>query len=98
MAGRAAERVTVSPSRAIRRSGLSDTHYKWILLLPAVIVVLALTIFPLFFSLGLSFTNWDLYNLDPPVFVGFDQWARLFSDNTFLIPARNTIVFATGAV
>ncbi|HLZ07776.1 MAG TPA: sugar ABC transporter permease, partial [Chloroflexota bacterium] len=81
-----------------RREGLSDQQYKWILLLPAVLVILALTIFPLLFSLALTFTNWDLYNIDPPVFVGFDQWVRLFSDSTFLIPARNTIVFATGAV
>src|SRR4051794_11671074 len=98
MASGSAERAIVSPKPATRRSGLSDSQYKWILLLPAVIVVLALTIFPLFFSLALSFTNWDLYNLDPPVFVGLDQWVRLFSDNTFLVPARNTIVFAIGAV
>jgi multiple sugar transport system permease protein len=98
MASGPAETVAVRTGRVAQRSGLTDNQYKWILLLPAVIVVLALTIFPLFFSLALSFTNWDLYSIDPPIFVGLNQWIRLFSDSTFLIPARNTVVFATGAV
>jgi multiple sugar transport system permease protein len=98
MATGPSERVVPIPARSSRRTGLTDDQYKWILILPAIIVIVALTIFPLLFSLVLTFTNWDLYNLDPPAFVGFDQWARLFADNTFLVPARNTIVFATGAV
>ena len=98
MARGPAENTIEMSTRVTRRAGLTDDQYKWILLLPAVLVVFGLTVFPLLFSLGLSFSNWDLYSTDPPMFVGFDQWVRLFSDITFLIPARNTIVFATGAV
>ena len=63
MASGSTERTLVVPRRVVRRPALSDRQYKWILLLPAVVVVVGLTIFPLLFSLGLTFTNWDLYNL-----------------------------------
>src|SRR5262245_40980498 len=98
MASGSTEHTLVVPRRVVRRPALSDRQYKWILLLPAVAVVVGLTIFPLLFSLGLTFTNWDLYNLGAPEFVGLNQWGRLLSDDTFLIPARNTVVFATGVV
>jgi multiple sugar transport system permease protein len=68
------------------------------MLLPALLVVLGLTLFPLLYSLGLTFTNWDLYNSDVVDFAGFSQWGRLLTDDGFLIPARNTIVFTLGVV
>src|SRR5438552_1262943 len=77
---------------------LSDRHYKWILLLPAILVVVGLTLFPLVFSLAITFTNWDLYSSDAPNFAGLDQWGRLFADKGFLTPARNTVVFTAGVV
>jgi multiple sugar transport system permease protein len=61
-------------------------------------VVFALTLFPLVFSLGLTLTNWDLYQGDVVNFAGLDQWARLVSDRGFLTPARNTVIFTLGVV
>jgi multiple sugar transport system permease protein len=91
-------RARSTAARATRGFELSDRHYKWILLLPAVAVVIGLTLFPLLFSLAITFTNWDLYSDAPATFAGFHQWTRLFSDAAFLRPARNTIVFTLGVV
>jgi multiple sugar transport system permease protein len=90
--------VPLGSARAARSWALSDRQYRWIMLLPALAVVLALTLFPLVFSLGLTFTNWDLYNSEVVEFAGLAQWGRLLSDAGFLVPARNTIVFALGVV
>ncbi|MGK8487126.1 carbohydrate ABC transporter permease [Nocardia asiatica] len=49
-------------------------------------------LFPLVFSLYLSFHSWDLFS--PMRFVGVDNYRRLFtSDPLFLIALRNTAVF-----
>jgi multiple sugar transport system permease protein len=92
------ERVPLVSARPMRQFSLSDRHYKWILLLPAILVVVGLTLFPLVFSLAITFTNWDLYSADSASFAGLSQWARLFSDRGFLTPARNTVVFTAGVV
>jgi len=90
--------VPFGVARAERPWALSDRHYRWIMLLPSLAVVLALTLFPLAFSLGLTFTNWDLYNGDTVNFDGLHQWGRLLTDAGFLVPARNTVVFTLGVV
>ncbi|MRH86605.1 ABC transporter permease subunit [Nocardia sp. SYP-A9097] len=49
-------------------------------------------LFPLGFSLYLSFHSWDLFS--PPRFVGVDNYHRLFADDPlFFIALRNTAVF-----
>jgi len=90
--------VPLGSAQAARPWALSDRHYRWIMLLPALLVVFGLTLFPLVYSLALTFTNWDLYQTDAAEFAGFSQWGRLLTDDGFLIPARNTIVFTLGVV
>jgi multiple sugar transport system permease protein len=90
--------IAPAPARVAGSRSISDRQFKWILLLPAVATVIILTIFPLLFSLGVTLTNWDLYNTGSITFVGLQQWGRLITDTSFLVPARNTIVFAVGVV
>lgn len=90
--------LPIAPARTFGSRSISDRQFKWILLLPAIAVVFLLTIFPLFFSLGVTLTNWDLYNTGAVRFVGLQQWGRLLTDSSFLVPARNTIVFSVGVV
>ena len=54
-------------------------------------------LFPLGFSLYMSFQRWDVFN--PPKFVGWANFEQLFtSDPLFLIAIRNTAVFTVGTV
>lgn len=63
---------------------------------PAAILVLLLSVFPFVFSLGMTFTNWNL--LYPGVqFIGLENWARLFDDSTLRQAFRNTIFFTVVA-
>jgi multiple sugar transport system permease protein len=51
-----------APGAARRRASVSewsDRHFKWLLVAPAVILILALSIFPLVFSLWVLFVNYD---------------------------------------
>ncbi|MFE9578344.1 carbohydrate ABC transporter permease [Nocardia sp. NPDC006044] len=59
---------------------------------PNVAAVVVFLLFPLGFSLYLSFHAWDLFR--PMRFVGLDNYRRLFgSDPLFLIALRNSAVF-----
>ncbi|MET9029445.1 sugar ABC transporter permease [Nocardia sp. NPDC004168] len=64
----------------------------WAFVAPNVAAVAVFLLFPLGFSLYLSFHSWDLFSLMR--FVGVDNYRRLFaSDPLFLIALRNTAVF-----
>ncbi|MCU1643258.1 MAG: sugar transporter permease [Nocardia sp.] len=59
---------------------------------PNLAAVAVFLLFPLGFSLYLSFHSWDLFSA--PRFVGVDNYRRLFSaDPLFYIALRNTAVF-----
>ncbi|WP_454195482.1 carbohydrate ABC transporter permease [Nocardia sp. Marseille-Q1738] len=64
----------------------------WAFVAPNLGAVAVFLLFPLGFSLYLSFHSWDLFS--PMRFVGLDNYRRLFgSDPLFLIAVRNTAVF-----
>lgn len=71
--------------------------YGRLFLLPAVLAVLLLTIFPLLYSLGMTFTDMRLAQRGVQ-FIGFANWTRLFADQRFWATLTNTAVFAVIAV
>ncbi len=76
------------PGRLARRRERAG----WLFIAPNLAAVLVFLLFPLGFSLYLSFHAWDLFS--PPRFVGTANYRRLFgSDPLFLIAMRNTAVF-----
>ncbi len=84
-AGKATRRA---PSRLARRRERAG----WAFVAPNLGAVAVFLLFPLGFSLYLSFHSWDLFS--PMRFVGLDNYRRLFgSDPLFLIAVRNTAVF-----
>ena len=64
----------------------------WVFVLPAILGIFIFIIIPIFCSLCLSFTKWDLLN--PIKFVGFDNYKLIFSEPLFYKILLNTIVFA----
>jgi multiple sugar transport system permease protein len=64
---------------------------------PNLAAVTVFLLFPLGFSLYMSFQQWDVFN--PPKFVGLKNFQGLFtSDPLFLIAVRNTVIFTVGTV
>ena len=76
-----------------------DRGPSYVFLMPTVLLILALSIFPLFFSLILAFMSWDLSRLEGGVrFVGLQNFATLVSDSRFWNTARVTLSFVVGSV
>jgi multiple sugar transport system permease protein len=67
---------------ARRRGGASawaDRHFKWLMVAPAVLLILALSIYPLLFSLWVAFVNYDFQILGHD-FVGLQNFAQVVND------------------
>jgi arabinogalactan oligomer / maltooligosaccharide transport system permease protein len=76
------------PSRSLwRRSMNSRTAYAF--LLPALLVMIVITFYPLVYQVWMSFTNYGLANLKAgspaPDYVGFDNYVRILN-NDIVIP------------
>jgi len=57
----------------------SDRHFRWLLVVPAVLLILSLSIYPLAFSLWVSFVNYD-FQIPGHAFVGLKNFAMVISD------------------
>ncbi|MDO5518565.1 MAG: sugar ABC transporter permease [Clostridium sp.] len=64
----------------------------YLMVMPAIIIFLVFSIYPIFYMGYLSFNEWDLIN---PVktFVGLNNFFDLFKDETFLKVIKNSIVY-----
>lgn len=78
--------------------GQQQERLGWLLVLPSVLVVCAVAIYPLIESFRLSFTNLRMTRPDSWRYVGFDNYTRLFGDSQFLTSLKNTIIFTAASV
>lgn len=69
------------PLMATKIKGLSDRAIAWIFVAPTIILLLAINIFPLIWTIRLSFTNFRVNRPNAPVeFVGLENYRRILSD------------------
>jgi len=75
---------------------MKEKYLKWILLVPALIIIVSLIIYPLIYALRASFF---LYRYGKPVeFVGLKNYAELFANPLFYNSLRNTGLYVVCAV
>lgn len=68
----------------------------YLFLLPNLVGFLIFTLIPIVCSMGLSFMEWDSAN--PMVFVRFENFKRLWTDDTFKISLWNTVYYSVFTV
>ncbi|GGG01262.1 carbohydrate ABC transporter permease [Paenibacillus abyssi] len=69
-----------------------------ILLAPAVLLLLSVTLYPFLYLLYTSFFSQNLMNPSAKAWIGFGNYAALFKDADVIRGFTNTLVFAFGAV
>lgn len=77
-------------ARRIWRSG-------FLYVLPAMLVVAVVMLYPLVYTLVIGFFRHTLL-MQTPVFVGFEQYVRLFNNPIFIRSIGNTFVWTIGSV
>lgn len=87
-----------SPRRRRRstRQSRSDTRAALLFISPWVIGFLVFTLWPVIYSAYLSFTEYDVIN--PPSYVGFDNYTQMFADEKVRLALKNTFIFTVISV
>jgi multiple sugar transport system permease protein len=83
MADNTIERIArvTPPGVAKRVRGLSDRTIAWLFVGPSILLLLAVNIFPLIWTIRLSFTNFRVNRIHAPVeFIGLRNYERILSD------------------
>jgi multiple sugar transport system permease protein len=80
------------------KSGFFERNLKFIFPLPALIFIFVLMIFPVCYTLFVSFTDWTLTSGRPMRFAGFKSYLAVLKNTRFHAAFLRTFVFTFGTV
>ena len=89
-----ADSATAPKKSLTSRHKRREQRTGWFMLSPAIVLLVLFIFVPAVLSFGLAFTNARLISPHPATFVGFDNFARLFTDETFYRSLLNVAYFA----
>jgi len=75
-----------------------DRNLKWMYILPALLFVLIMMLFPIVYTVWISFYEWSMSAVTPPAFVGLANYIAMFKDERFLDALFNTFYFTIVAL
>lgn len=98
--GEASTATSVAGKKYRDRGTLARQQEKlgWILVIPSLIVVGVVALYPLFETFRLSFTNTRLASPREPRYVGLDNYRDIFADSQFWAAMQNTVIFTVASV
>jgi len=86
----------VDVGRTSARRQMSDVRIVQLFILPTIILLILMNIFPLVYSLFLSFTNYSVISGDAPQWIGLANYQAILTDprfwNNFAITGRYALV------
>jgi multiple sugar transport system permease protein len=90
----------VAARRAVGQAAASsraDRHIGWLLALPAALLILALSIYPLAYSVWVAFVNYD-FQIPGHAFVGWQNFRDIVNDPIARLSLANTAILAAASV
>jgi multiple sugar transport system permease protein len=84
-------------SAAARLAVWADRQFRWWLVLPAVLLILLLSIYPLAYSLWVCFVNFD-FQIPGHAFVGLQNFKDVLADPIFAVSLARTGLLSVTAV
>jgi multiple sugar transport system permease protein len=91
-------RAAFSQGGSMIKTGFVERNLRILFPLPAVVLVVVMMLFPVAYTLFLSFTNWNLTSGMPLAFAGLKSYARVFAEPRFLMAIGRTFAFTIMAV
>jgi multiple sugar transport system permease protein len=80
------------------QSSFTERNLQILFPLPAIIFVAMLMVFPVLYTVFLSFTNWNITSGSPLSVVGFNSYARVLAEPRFFHALTRTLFFTIFAV
>jgi multiple sugar transport system permease protein len=86
--------ASATPQRVARKiRGLSDRAIAWIFVGPTIFLLLAINIFPLIWTIRLSFTNFKANRNRPVEWIGTRNYERILTDSDIWLNMQATAHF-----
>src|SRR5690242_3096908 len=82
----------------MKQSSFAERNLRILFPLPAIIFIALLMVFPILYTLYLSFSNWNLTSGMPAEFVGWRSYVRVLAEPRFLHAVGRTFAFTAFAV
>lgn len=80
------------------RTSWFERNLKWIYTLPAVLFVLLMMVFPIIYTVRISFYEWSMSATTPPKWVGLSNYKALLADERFWHAVKATAGFTVAAL
>jgi multiple sugar transport system permease protein len=74
--------MSVAPTPRTRRP-LSDRNITFLFIMPTMVILVLMNVYPLFYSLYLSFTDYSVISAEPPRWIGLENYTTILSDQRF---------------
>jgi len=87
-----------STTEMVGKTGFVERNLRYIFPLPALIFVFLLMIFPVCYTLFVSFTDWSLTSGRPMRFAGLQSYIKVLKEPRFSAAVLRTFAFTFGAV
>lgn len=68
-----------------------DIRFSLLYILPSLLLIMVFSVVPIIMNVFYSFTEYNI--IQNPVFIGFDNYVRMFNDSYVRAALKNTIVF-----
>src|SRR5574337_1270112 len=75
----------------------AERHINWLLVAPAILLILVITVYPLAYSVWVAFVNYD-FLIPGHAFVGFGNFALVLGDPVALHAVLVTAIFTVANV
>jgi len=85
-----------APETRVRNVGRSRLT-PWLFVIPCLVIIILVTVFPTVYSLVLSLFKWEVTLQEKP-FIGLGNYIALFTDTRFLRSILNTVLIVTTGV
>lgn len=82
----------------VRRQTLPGILSRWSFVLPAVIVLVAVLVYPVAYTIQVSFSSFNLFTFSPDKWIGFDNYRTVLVSDAFWNSMKVTGLFLLGAL
>jgi multiple sugar transport system permease protein len=90
----AAEKPVPAPGTRPRwRDGIGDLFERWSFLMPSILVLTVMLAYPIFYTIQISFTEFDIKTFGAGAFVGWDNYREVIADYRFWESLRITLLY-----
>src|SRR5690242_1095428 len=91
-----AQTLTAAQSGSKARARTNWTPY--IFILPALLIILFISVYPILYGIYLSFTDWYLLKSPDPIWAGLDGYRRLIHDPDLRAALVRTVYWTLGTI